>query len=370
MIFTKKITYFTVVIILACVVVLAAAWHLPVRAQTSTPAPVITATATVTATEMATPTATVTAAPQFVTYLPIIFNYELPYPTASTSYYLKTVDPTILENMGCEVGDVHRQLEGKQDQFLILAFGTPKRLDDGQLGTSLFGFGPVSTVQITLAAAAFAKGYYACSDTESLLTIAIGTNNYAAGEVTAAHGETWARMVNSLGAWLVDQGLSGQVAFAGANDMELGWNGPTQTRVWLDSYDMHNTYPVYDFGDAAGCPPYGDCGPSSYPEWTQQDVWYKSWGNGAAQPAPLIYTHSGSLAEQWYRIALYSQQQYRYPMYFRATVTQWQACQQRTCNGTDNRPGEAYWQLMDRLNTNPLTQQTIPWTTDFKWYGE
>ena len=62
-------------------------------------------------------------------------------------------------------------------------------------------------------------------------------------------------MVNRANDWLAQEGHAHLVEFAGANDIELGWNGPRVSKAWVRGYDSVAEWPYYDYGDAAGCPP-------------------------------------------------------------------------------------------------------------------
>ena len=132
---------------------------------------------------------------------------------------------------------------------------------------------------------------------------------------------------------------------------------------------------LYNMGDAAGCPPYGDCGTEDYEEWTQDNVWYISWGCSSCRSMPEIYSNSGSLAQQWYNISLYSRLTYGQQIFFNGPTTQYTAFQPRsndpTCTELDNTPEDGYKQLYTLLNLDPLTEQTsMYWSTDMKWWGE
>ncbi len=280
-------------------------------------------------------------------YLPVV-QENLP-PAATTSYYLKTIDGGTLAVMGCQVGVLHSETQGPQDSGVILDFGTPTFLD-GVYGATLFGFGPVTMDQIAVAVEYYAWGYYVClgEDFQSHLWIGVGTNNYIGGSVTYNHAREWALMVNEINAWLVDNGYSGQVTAAGASDFELGWNTPEKTHSWLNGYDSANDWPLYNYGDAAGCPPAGQCGTASFPSWTPEDVWFQSWGAPPAFPWPLIYANSGVNATQWYLMSVYSYETHGGPMGFLGAITQEQACLQRPspiCSLLDNTPEEGWSQL-------------------------
>lgn len=323
-------------------------------------------------------------------YLPLILKYGqmghrlfLPLiqrgdqPLYSTSYYMKTVDDTFLFNLGCELGTRDQQTPGTQDSVVVLDFSYPICPPDGTLGAELFGFGPVPLNDISNAVKNFGLGYYACSGTDqtSSVVVGIGTNNkpYSCDSLSEArtHGAAWANMVNDVNAWYAQQGLFHQVQAYAASDMELGWNGPGWTRAWLDAYDGSNQYPMLHFGDAAGCPyderPYLNCGTSSYPEWESEDVWYISWGSPPALPLPLIYLTNGIHAKQWAFLSQYGVAQHGARMDFTGVFTQYQACQQWGCNGTDNTPEEAYIQLLTELGKDPATRQPLRWKTDIRW---
>lgn len=129
---------------------------------------------------------------------------------------------------------------------------------------------------------------------------------------------------------------------------------------------------LYNYGDAAGCPPYGNCNNG----WTQDDVWYISWGCGIAAPLPEIYTTTGSQAKEWYRLVKYSiSKNPGNPMIISGTMTQYQACidQGDPCSGTNNTPEQGWTQLWDLLNADPETAQTLlnpstlRWSTDISW---
>ncbi len=313
--------------------------------------------------------------PEFLTFLPLI--YHRGQPITSTSYYLKTVDGPFLYNLGCELGLRDKNTPGQQDSVAVLDFSYPICTEGAPFGAELFGFGPVPFDDIGAAVKNFGLGYYTCSgtDRDSRLVVGAGTNNkpYSCdgNNEGAAHGAAWAAMVNEINDWFIQQGIFHQVQAYAASDMELGWNGPAWTRAWLDAYDEANAYPMLHFGDAAGCPyddrPYLNCGTASFPEWEQEDLWYVSWGSPPALPLPLIYLTNGIHAKQWAFLSCYSVSQHGARMDFTGVFTQYQACQQWGCNGTDNTPEEAYVQLYTELNKDPATSQVLRWKTDIRW---
>jgi hypothetical protein len=300
-------------------------------------------------------------------FLPIVTMWSGP-PLMATSYYIDTIDTGTHYALGCSLGQRDLGLPGAQTSIVVLDFGMPKQ-QGNEFGTSIFSFSFASNIQIATAAQYFMQGYWDCSatDQESQLMLAIGTTNYGS-QVTYQHGQSWADMVNLVGDWLIDTGYIAQMRVAGANDIELAWNSPTTTRAWVDGYTENYMWRYYDYGAAEGCPPYGDCGTSSYPEWTQEDAWYKAWGAPPAYPLPEIYLTSGGNAQQWYRLSLYGYQNHGARMDIGGSLTQYQACQQRGCNPlVANTPQQGWMQLWAALNNDSLTAQDLLWSADIKW---
>lgn len=96
-----------------------------------------------------------------------------------------------------------------------------------------------------------------------------------------------------------------------------------------------------------------------------------------AYPLPEIYARSGTHANQWYTMALYTYSTYGYVMRFKGTFTQWQACQGNTpgaiqCrnNHLDNTPAEGWSQLYYKLGSDARTTQgpyDMLFSTDVTW---
>jgi hypothetical protein len=308
-------------------------------------------------------------------YLPIFINSEnYSGKLATNSYYMITVDDSFLYDLGCEIGTRDQNEPEAQDSVSVLDFSYP--ICDSELGYGgdLFGFGPVPLHDIENAVKSFALGYYTCtgSDNTSNLVIGVGTNNKLTSCDTeakaASHGAAWAEMVNSINQWAIDQGIFQQVQAFGASDIEVSWNTPAWSRTWVNGYDQVNQYPLLHFGDAAGCP-YSEGSTSTLcgAGWSMEDVWYVSWGAPPSLPLPLIYRTDGIQAEQWAHLSRYSVSQHGARMEFTGVFTQYQACQQATCDGTDNTPYEAYQQLTSVLNESANTAMELNWMTDIRW---
>jgi hypothetical protein len=282
---------------------------------------------------------------------------------------METVDQARTYEMGCDMGDAVDQGDRPRDAVVILAFGMPIAFPDGKFGASLFSGPDQRTKPIRLAVQEFARGYWACtSGTKPKLTLAVGTSNYGSN-VTFDHGHAWAGMINKTNDVLKTRGHSSQVVAVGAIDLELSWSSPSVGDRWLDGYDSQNKYRVLNFGDAAGCPPASSsCGTSSYPSWTQHDVWWVSWGHPAVFPLPQIYLNSGIQADQWHEVAHHGLSHDFSLILFAGTLTQMNACQERGCDpSTDNTPAQGWSQLWDALNDADGTDQGLVWSTDITW---
>lgn len=319
-------------------------------------------------------------------YFPYFLNHSENLP--STSYYLPTADQAFLYNLGCELGVRDNQATGIQDSVVVLDFSYPVCNADVGFGVDLFEDGtldantdPVSTAVIGAGVKQFALGYYNCSgsDTESNLVVGVGTNNktFSCDTINKAanHGRAWAEMVSDINQWAAQQGILHQVQAYGASDIELSWSSPAWSRAWVDGFDQVGGNFMLHFGDAAGCPydanPHWSCGTSAYPQWTQEDVWYVSWGAPSALPLPLIYLTSGVQAQQWASLSRYSVAQHGFRMDFTGVFTQYQFCQQfplfTACQIGDNTPDEAFLQLSYELNKFPETAQRLRWQADIRW---
>ncbi|MCL4396235.1 MAG: hypothetical protein M1482_15775 [Chloroflexi bacterium] len=309
-------------------------------------------------------------------YYPLISRASSVPPAATYSRYMGTVDSTTLYNEGCA------QAGADQNGIVVLDFGAP-RVQSGVYGTRLFGVGGfASTSQIETAATWFLQGYWNCSPSDAHIVLAIGTTNCGqgsgsgpcnpgGGNVSSAHGQAWAQMVGGVNDWITASSYNSKMAAAGANDMEPGWNSPTDTRAWVDGFfSLTPTVALYNFGSCDSCP-YSSC-PSCTPlnGWALDDIWYVSWGASGAYPVPEIYLSSGANADQWYRMGVYGFVNHGSSMDFQGTFTQWQACQDvgsGACPYTGNSPSTGWTQLYNALNADARTQQPLNWSTDITW---
>jgi hypothetical protein len=315
-------------------------------------------------------------------------------PPYTTSYYVGTTNERTMYNLGCDLGNRDASLAGTQDDIVILMFGSSPIAKVGQNGVkeyyvSLYFYDPktgyptATFAQVANLAEQFGSGYYNCSgnDYDSHLRIVVGTGNYkpagSSREVSYNSGHAWGQLVGQVSDWFANNGYSSQVDAAGGSDMELAWDTPTETRAWVDGYASATWHYLYDFGDAQGCPVSGStASPSACSHgWTQEDVRYISWGAPPAWPLPQIYNTKGVMANHWQQITLYSALlPNSFRMFVAGSLTQYQACQQRTCahgtptfGGTDNTPEAGWTQLSNALNGDSQTAQTLRWSTDIKY---
>jgi len=285
---------------------------------------------------------------------------------SARSLYMRTTRRSVLDAQGCLQAREVRATRGQLENVLVvMAFGRPMKIGN-RYGASLFGAGFRDTSAVGRAARAYVQGYLRCihDSDRARLHLALGTSNFGR-QVSYRHGRAWGNMVNQANEWLSAQGAWPDVEIAGASDIELGWNGPAISKLWVKGYDSVARWPFFDFGDAGGCPPKGDCLGS----WTQEDVWYVAWGAETALPLPQIYTPTGSQAEQWYRLSLYAYRHHGSRMHIDGVLSQHMACKQSSdpCWGINNSPARAWSQLWQALNRDRRTAQDLVWSTDLRW---
>jgi len=304
------------------------------------------------------------------------------YPGAVASWYMDTVSTSVLFDMGCALGSARRNGSAPQDALVILDYGQPQ-LRGGVYGAFDFSSTYRTTGQIRAAALEYAHGFYVCTGTNGSahLRLAVGTSNFGnfsvANGLTSAgvtgHGRAWADMVDGLNADIAGRGYASQADAVGAADIEVSWGSPAIGRLWVDGYDAVNSWPMYDFGDAAGCPQSGTakaagrCGSSS---WTQSDLYYVAWGAPAAWGVPEIYVTNGAQARQWQQISKWATLNGSSRMYFAGTLTQRAACGAGcAAAGTDNPPDVGWSQLIRECAGDPATAlQVIRFAADIRWH--
>lgn len=352
---------------------------------------------------------TVSAGSGTTLYLPVVSRHQpftaTPTPTRtptlipplpadySVSYYIQTTSSLEAYNYGCALGRTDRDLPGTQDRLVILDFGQPW-YENGVYGTIIFRVPPVTEFvfadfyTVKAVAQNYAAGYWNCtgSDTQSHLTLGIGTSNYLRADMQNAdrarqHGQLWAQTVVEVNSWLISTGYVSQVYAAGANDMELFWATPTLTRAWVDGFNAYDndTAIYYNYGACEGCPQsyYSSIGSwtggVNY-SWHIEDVWYITWGIQPAWAVPEIYLSTGANARQWQTLSKYSAVQKGSRIDFSGSMTQYGACQQRggcTFDSSDtmNTPQEGWNQLWSYTYADPDTRMLLlRWMTDIRYW--
>ncbi|HYT29992.1 MAG TPA: hypothetical protein VEN82_04385 [Actinomycetota bacterium] len=298
---------------------------------------------------------------------PVAPPIALVSPPSSVSLYMESTDPGVLSALGCRLARDVIAGRAPRDALVVLDFGHPVH-KGGRFGTVIYGGGGFRpTAWIRQGAQAYARGFGGCMGPvpEASLLVALGTSNYG-HQVSLGHGRAWAAMVNAASDWLTAHPSGpAPLSFAGADDIEPGWNSPAVSRRWVDGYDAVGRFPYYDFGGAAKCPPYGSCANG----WTQEDVWYVSSGAPLARALPEVYTESGASADQWYAMAQYSLSVHGEPLRIEGVMSERGACTlvRDPCAGIDNTPAQAWRQLAQRLAADPLTSRPIRWVTDITY---
>lgn len=338
--------------------------------------------------------------PTQVVYLPVVFQDYSPLPPAfSTSYYVQlgahdsqSKRLAAMRTLGCNIGQLENSIPGAQDHIVILALGQPWT-SGNKYQISFFRPPGVSDwfepnlEDVDVLIENFLDRYWDCKDQNSKITIALGVNTYgnfgipiggpsAYADEAWGHGYYFARLIERLSNWLEENNMSQRIELAGALDSELNFNPPIIAREWVDGFFHANIGKLlYNFGTCEGCPVTPRTGWSGANGWTQEDVWYVSWGAGPVMPLPEIYAVNGVHAKQWKYLNWYAANVKNSKMVFAGALTQYQACQQVGGCGAgnlavNNPPSEGWWQLYNELNSDPTTAQSfLPWSSDMRWMG-
>jgi hypothetical protein len=333
------------------------------------------------------PNATMSPGDYYEIMIPLVINRFPPNPTQS--YYIWTTFD--MYGLGCDVGSKLANVQGVQSDFVFLDFGQPYQNAQGILGTILYDLTFKSTNEIASSVEAFGHGFYNCTSDDTI-TIAIGTNSsggLAIDVIAYPHRVAWANLIIEVNRRIaLYPGMPDRVFAVGGNNIEPGFNPDYIPRHWLDGYNsVTGRRLLYVIASADGCPEnYPPTEPETgyYPpyncnnNWTQEDVYYVTWGAPYSWPMPEIYNTQGANSNQWYRIASYSRLSHNKQMTFLGEMTQLAACQQLReqepgvphCVGTDNDPTTGFTQFYNRINSDPYRRisNNMKWSTDMKWY--
>jgi len=222
-------------------------------------------------------------------------------PPTDWSFYITTPDTNTAYNLGCNQGAFDASFSPPANSLVVLDFGG--QLPDGS-GTLLIDGIRVSNGDIEAAAEAFSAGYWVCtgSDTSSVLSLSIGTNN-SYYDVSSSGGQTWANVIADIIASNQANGYDAQISVGGGNDIEPSWDTAANTEAWVNGYSSINPAWYANYGSADGCPTGSASNGACNNGWRQFDVWWVSWGALPAYPLPEIYFQAN--ANQWTMISLY-----------------------------------------------------------------
>jgi hypothetical protein len=301
------------------------------------------------------------------------------------------------------LGQRDRDLPGKQKNFVFLDFGHPYE-QDSVLGTqSPFPGQHFATLDdIKELVYQYARGYWhgTAYDLESTVLIGIGVSNYdnqgtTEDYVTAEHGEAWANMIIDTRNY-IKQGTNDslQVDEAAAMDIELNYNSPEDTKVWIDEVnstflayedpDPEHAFYIIDIGDAKGCPfepsdndytnsNWGNSCKADFsfdPQWSPDYIRYFAFGCPRCYPVPMIYTKDWTNAAQWTMISRWSYYNYYYPINFWGSMTEYRACEHKGIVNSDplcNTAEDGYKKFYSALNTFDETMDDLDWSADMDY---
>lgn len=277
---------------------------------------------------------------------------------------------------------------------VILAFGAPAYDYTYVRGTVELASGSYRKMaDIEARVKSFALGVYSCKNASTNIALVVGTSNYnSSGWVQSGHGSSWAAMVKSVQTYIeTSPSWAPWVNAYGGSDLEPGFGSVTATSDWFSGYTGYTgARRVYNFGSADGCPQSytlsggvyitgqtstaGSCNNG----WTQEDVYYMSWGHTLAYSIPEIYYNlqAGEVfsrqAVQWERIVRYAYLKYSRSMAISGVLVQNQACSEvydPDCPVLDNTPTQGYDELWNALNylDGGSGAQSPNWLTDISW---
>lgn len=284
------------------------------------------------------------------------------YPGHTTSRYvpLGPATATHARDAGCAEGRTGT------DGIRILFFGTQET--DNRLrepGTTRSTTSPrAATTKAASYAHHWAQGFTDCRTGDTTAHLALGINNKSDGGLTGpTAGRQWATLVTDAR----QRSTTPAVTITAALDAEPGWSNPTWARGWIDTYTATTDIPLHTANSADGCPTSGTGACNN--GWTLADVHHLAGGGQPTVHAlPQIYRTDGIQARQWAHISRWGHTNADDPLRFAGAMAQHTACQQRTCNNTDNTPRQAWTQLKDALDAHATTRtDTLGTATDIRW---
>ncbi len=257
----------------------------------------------------------------------------------TNSLYEATTDAHTLYAQGCNAAHASEGL-------IILDWGQPVYLGNGQYGTYDFGGHYDSDDAILHAAANFALGAWSCRTPSTNIALALGESNYYSGNAlpltTAAwyaDGQQWGQLVNNLHSFVVSNHYD-ILGIYGAGDLETGWQSFALTSSLVNGYNSTSSLVYFDFGDDA---------PGN---WTNYQTWYIAYGARDNLPLPEIYYNADALYD-WQVLNVWACSYMGNPMYIRGVMS--------TTIG--NTPNQAWTAMYQATASNRCTARTLPWMT-------
>jgi hypothetical protein len=280
-------------------------------------------------------------------------------PATDWSFYVQSIRLDDAYTLGCNQGR-HDYAHSKNSE-VILDFGGQ---NSSATGTKLVPPANVyvSNSQIQEYTQEFARGWWECNPSYSLiLELGIGTNN-SFYSVSFDGGKAWAQVVQNVRNYVASRGWHNQVKVGGANDMEPDWASAPATKGWVSGYASltgTGTPWLINFGSADGCPQTSWSNGYCNNGWRQYDLWYVSWGATPAYALPQIYY--SSMAKQWSMIGRYGSVYQGRRIYFEGPLdNNWIA------PGTNT--SEAAWtQLWTEINRYPETASNLKYSAQMHY---
>lgn len=211
----------------------------------------------------------------------------------------------------------------------------------------------------------------------------MGTSNSGSAlpgtSVDYVAGQQWGSWIVAANNWLTDTANNGGFNYStlvtiwGGDDVEPCFGPPAPARAFLDGYRTTTTNPIYNFGSCDGCVTTYTCPAAPCPNppalggWTLDDIWYVSWGAWRSYPMPEIY-YPTAQAHQWKAISLYSiEAKGTAALQFDSPLSEYAACQQRTCAPGFLTPSAAWQELVNALAEDARTAWTPSFSSDIRW---
>jgi len=257
----------------------------------------------------------------------------------TTSLYEATTDAHTMYMQGC------RAAHGAEG-IVILDWGQPVYLGNGQYGTYDFGGHDDADTDILHASANFVLGVWACRTPITNIALALGESNYYSGNALPltsaawyADGQQWGQLVNNLNSFVVSNHYN-VLGIYGAGDLETGWQTFALTSSLVNGYNNTSSLTYFDFGDDA--PGY----------WTNYQTWYIAYGAHNSLPLPEIYYNADAIYD-WQALNIWACTYMGGPMYIRGVMS--------TTIG--NTPAQAWTAMYQASASNACTARTLPWMT-------